>query len=44
MAAFRAGKIEQILCNDSLADWEKGIITPPSRSLFPTKKGQKKGL
>ena len=42
MAAFRAGKIEPILCNDSLADWEKGIITPPSGSLFPTKKGQKK--
>lgn len=41
MAAFWAGKIEPILCNDSLADWEKGIITPPSRSLFPTKKGQK---
>lgn len=36
MAAFWAGKIEPILCNDSLADWEKGIITPPSRSLFPT--------
>lgn len=42
MAAFWAGKIEPILCNDSLADWEKGIITPPSRSLFPTKKGQKR--
>lgn len=25
MVVFRAGKI---LCNDSLADWEKGIITP----------------
>lgn len=42
MAAFRAGKIEPILCNDSLADWEKEIITPPSRSLFPTKKDKKR--
>lgn len=42
MAAFRAGRIEPILCNDSLADWEKEIITPPSRSLFATKKKQKK--
>lgn len=44
MAAFRAGKIEQILCNDSLADWESELSRPLREVSSQQKKDKKKGL
>lgn len=42
MAAFRAGKIEPILCNDSLADWERELSRPLREVSSQQKKGKKK--
>ena len=44
MAAFRAGKIEPILCNDSLADRERELSRPLREVSSQQKKDKKKGL